>query len=109
MNNEDKKCLNEIYINKGPYPYEEKEKVNFLINRFNNKYSKFFNNKKINESYFDKKELLQKKIKKLLEEHNKISITKDLPIPPIDTNIIYTKINPSKVLLYTMKKIKMIF
>ena len=96
LNNEDKKCLNEIYINKGPYPYEEKEKVNFLINRFNNKYSKFFNNKKINESYFDKKELLQKKIKKLLEEHNKISITKDLPIPPIDTNIIYTKYNPSK-------------
>ena len=73
FNNEDKKCLNEIYMNKGPYSFDDKEKVNFLIKRFNKKYSKFFG-KKIDENYFEKKESLQKKVHTLLEEHNKISI-----------------------------------
>ncbi len=70
FNNEDKKCLNEIYMNKGPYSFDDKEKVNFLIKRFNKKFSKFFG-KKIDENYFEKKELLQKKVYTLLEEHNK--------------------------------------
>ena len=104
FSNEDKKCLNEIYMNKGPYPFDDKEKVNFLIKRFNKKFSKFFG-KKIDENYFEKKESLQKKVHTLLEEHNKISKTKDLPIPPIDTNVIYTKYNPSKdSFIYDEKK-----
>ena len=89
------KCVDDIYINEFIYPFENKEKTQFFIDRFNKEYSNEFG-KKISMDYFEKKSSFTLKYKKLIEEHTKTSITKDLPIPPVDTDIIYTTFNPTK-------------
>ena len=92
----DEKCIDNIYLENGPYPFEDKEKNKVFIDRFNEKYSDEFDGKKIDNSYFESKESFKKKIKTLIEHHKKISITQSLPIPPVDTDILYSTYNPTK-------------
>ena len=90
------KCIDSIYLEDGPYPFDDKEKNKVLIDRFNEKFSSEFSGKKIDNSYFETKESFKKKIKTLIEFHKKISITQSLPIPPVDTDILYSTYNPTK-------------
>ena len=93
-------CVDNIYIKDFSYPFKNKEKTQFFIDRFNKDYSKEFG-KKIDNNYFEKIESFQNKYKKLIETHKKNSLTQNLPIPPVDTDVIYTTFNPTKsVFLY---------
>ena len=97
-NNE--QCVDNIYLQDFPYPFEDKEKTKFFIDRFNKEFSKEFG-KKIDFDYFEKREKFKLNYKKLIETHKKNSLTQKLPIPPVDTDVIYTTFNPTKsVFLY---------
>ena len=88
-------CIDNIYLQDFPYPYENKEKTQFFIDRFNKEYSKEFG-KKIDNNYFEKREKFKLNYKKLIETHKKNSLTQNLPIPPVDTDVIYTTFDPTK-------------
>ena len=93
-------CVDNIYTKDFSYPYENKEKTKFFIDRFNKEFSNEFG-KKIDFDYFEKKEKFKLNYKKLIETHKKNSLTQKLPIPPVDTDVIYTTFNPTKsVFLY---------
>ena len=82
-------CLDKIYYTKGPYAFDEKKKVQYLINRYNKHFKKEFDNKDIDENFFENKKIYREKTKKQIEYYNNISLTKELPIPPVDTDVIY--------------------
>ena len=82
------------------YPFTNKEKTQFFIDRFNKEFLKEFG-QKIDMSYFEKKDSFQNKYKELIENHKRYSITQKLPIPPVDTDVVYTTFNPTKsIFLY---------
>ena len=91
---EKRNCLDKMfYSNKCPNVYNDKEAVNFLINRFNDKFSKIYGN--ISQSYFDSYENIKNGVEKSIEHQKKISLINDLPIPPVDTELIYTSFYPT--------------
>ena len=93
-NSNNYKCLDELYP-QIPNVFETKtDELKYFINRFNNLYSKEFS-KKIDEKYFENSEEIKLTIKKMIEYQNEISIIKDLPIPPVDIDIIYSSYNPT--------------
>lgn len=97
---ENDNCVDKIYLNEFTYPFTNKEKTQFFIDRFNKEFSKEFG-KKIDMSYFEKKDSFQNKYKELIENHKRYSITQKLPIPPVDTDVVYTTFNPTKsIFLY---------
>ena len=95
-NNE--QCVDNIYLQDFPYPFENKEKTKFFIDRFNKEFSNEFKGKKIDFDYFEKREKFKLNYKKLIETHKKKSLTQKLPIPPVDTDLIYTTFDPTKSL-----------
>lgn len=82
-------CLDRIYSEKGPYVFNNKEAVNYLVNRYNKDFAKKIDNNKLSERYFDSFEEIKDGSKQSIEYHNKISLIKDLPAPPVDTDVIY--------------------
>ena len=82
-------CLDRIYSEKGPYVFSNKEAVNYLLNRYNKDFAKKIDNNKLNEKYFESFEEIKAGNKRSIEYHNKISIIKDLPAPPVDTDVVY--------------------
>jgi len=87
LNNEN--CLDNIYSQKGPYVYDNKEALNYLINRYNQQYAPYIDNLYFGYESFETKEQLNNARKISIEYHNKISVIKDLPPPPVDTDLIY--------------------
>ena len=93
-NNIQRKCLDEIYYSdKCPNVYSNQEAVKYLIDGFNKHFSKEYGN--ISESYFESYEEIKKSVKKSIEYHNEINLLKDLPIPPIDTELVYASFYPT--------------
>ena len=91
----DRKCVDEIYYTKGPYPFEaSSEKATYFVNRWNEKYGDTYGKKSVDD-YIPKEEFM-KRTKKQIEYYNEISLTKELPIPPIDTDIIYGNYMPTQ-------------
>ena len=77
-------CLDQIYYSdKCPNVYSNSNAVNFLINRFNNQFAKEYG--KINENYFDSYETIKNGVKNSIEHQKTISLIKELPVPPVDT------------------------
>ena len=87
------KCVDNIYLEDGPYAFGDKEKIQFFIDRFNKNYKDEFG--EIDYSYFESEESFKEKTKTLIEHHKKISKTQNLPIPPVDTDIVYATYNPT--------------
>jgi hypothetical protein len=83
----DSNCLDNIYSKEVPYPFDDKEKTQFLIDRFNEDYEDEYDS--IDKSFFEPLDSIKKRIETIINKYNEISKTKDLPIPPIDTDIIY--------------------
>ena len=82
-------CLDEMYYSdKCPYVYNNSEALKFLIERFNNNFSKEY--EMINESYFDSYQLIKEGIKNSIEHQKEIDLIKELPIPPVDTELVYS-------------------
>lgn len=86
-------CLDSIYT-QAPYPYEVSDKLNNLIKRFNNKHSMTLS-KTIDYSFFESKDKFRQKFPLLLDYHSRISKTKILPIPPVDTLLLFSKFEPT--------------
>ena len=85
-------CVDSLY-NSPPYPYN-KDTIDEFINTFNSKYSKKYKIT-LNRAFFEDEKTFKKKMNLLIEHHNKISKTSSLPIPPIDTTIIYSNFVPT--------------
>ena len=85
-------CLDSLYESP-PYPFEDLEKTDYLIEQFN----KNFGDKlgKIDRTFFESKDSFIKKSKKMIEYHRQTSNLKDLPIPPVDTILIYSNFIPT--------------
>ncbi len=81
------------YSDKCPYVYGNKDAVDFLVKRFNNKFSKEYG--RINNNYFDTHETLRKGVKSLIEHQEKNDLIKELPVPPVDTKLLYGTFNPT--------------
>lgn len=88
------KCLDDIFPEVPCVFDNNKNATDYFIKRFNKKYSKDFN-KNITEEYYDTAEEVNLTIKKMIEYQNKISAIKDLPIPPVDIDIVYSSFNPT--------------
>ena len=93
--NTEKQCLDKLYSKHLIYPYEKSgEKMQYFINKWKeSKYMKTLGD--LNDEYFPDEIKYKASPQKQLDFHEKISITKDLPIPPVDTDIIYAKYNPT--------------
>lgn len=87
-------CLDSLY-QEPPYAYRATAKVQYLIDRFNKNFSGTFG-KTIDASYFESKASFNEKSRKMLEYHNKISVLKGLPIPPVDTTVVYANFLETK-------------
>ena len=88
-NSNNNNCLDNIYSQKGPYAYDNTEAVNYLINRYNKDFAKSIDGQKITQSYFKTKDQVNEGHMKSIEYHDTISIIKDLPPPPVDTDLVY--------------------
>ena len=88
-NSNNENCVDNIYSTKGPYVYDNTEAVDYLIDRYNKDYAKSIDGVKITKSYFETKDFVRQGCKKSIEYNNNISIIKDLPPPPVDTDLIY--------------------
>ena len=87
-------CLDQIYYSdKCPNVYSNTNAVNFLINRFNNHFAKEYG--KIDESYFDSYETIRNGVKNSIEHQNAKGLIKDLPVPPVDTELLYGAFYPT--------------
>ena len=84
--------LDSLYSS-GPFAFDDKNKLNNLTSRYNEKYGSKFG--KIDASYFEKKAEARAKTKALLQHHKKNSVTQSLPLPPVDTTVLYTHFLPT--------------
>ena len=85
---EERKSVEEL-ITKGKFTYGLPE-MNEFITKFNKKYKKYKLDKEINISDFESEEEFRKENLLQIEYYKNISLIQDLPIPPVDTDIIYT-------------------
>ena len=91
-NDSRRNCLDKIYYSdQCPNPFSIKEAVNFLIYRFNdaNEYIPQQNYENIDETYFDVYESIKMGVKKSIEHQKEIDLIKELPVPPVDTDLVY--------------------
>ena len=90
--NPQRNCLDEIfYSNQCPNVYSDLNAINYLIDRFNEK-DEYEN---ITKNYFDNYETIKSGIKKSIEYQNGIDLVKDLPFPPVDTELVYASFFPT--------------
>ena len=89
-NSNNPNCLDNIYSEKGPYVYGNKEAMDYLINRYNQESARYIDGQYLGYNSFQSKEEINQGNKMSIEYQNRISLIKDLPPPPVDTDIIYT-------------------
>ena len=87
LKNEEKTSLDTLFEGHSKYPYDYKE-FNELLDTYNNKYSQKYN-KTLTKDDFETEEEYQKKGKRNMEYVRNYSLIQDLPIPPVDTYILY--------------------
>ena len=92
--NKERNCLDEMYFsNKCPNVYSNTNAVQFLIDRFNKNFANKFGN--INTNYFDSYDTIKTVVKNSIEYQKKIDLIKELPIPPVDTELVYGSFYPT--------------
>ena len=89
-NSNNPNCLDNIYSEKGPYVYGNKDALDYLIRRYNQESARYIDGQYLGYLHFQSKEEINEGNKILIEYQNQISLIKDLPPPPVDTDIIYT-------------------
>ena len=83
----DTNCLDQIYLKEVPYPFDDQEKTQFLIDRFNKKFKKYY--QPIDKNYFEPVDSIKKRIEIIMNKYNEISKTKNLPFPNINIDLVY--------------------
>lgn len=87
-NDSRRNCLDRMYYSdKCPNPYDVKGAVDFLIKRFNKDFKKKYEN--IDKSYFESHEKIREGLKKSIEHQIEKDLIGELPIPPVDTELVY--------------------
>ena len=71
------------------------DELNIFINRFKNRYGKEIDIS--NKTFFETQEEEIEKIKKMIEYQKQKSAIKDLPLPDVDIDIVYSAFNPTLV------------
>ena len=84
---EEKTPLDTIFTNNAKYPYNYDE-FKILLEEYNSKYSEKYN-KVLSKEDFETEEEFQEKGRKSADYVFNNSLFQDLPIPPVDTYIIY--------------------
>ena len=91
-------CLDALYSSdKCPNLYKNTEAVNFLIDRFNKESSGEYG--KISKSYFDSHEKIRKGVKALIDKQKRNDVIGELPVPPVDTDLLYASFAPTHATL----------
>ena len=93
--NSGRNCLDQMYYanNKCPNVLKNIEAVNYLLKRFNDKFSSKFG--EIDSSFFDSYSQIKSGVKALMKRQNDTSLIKDLPLPPVDTDLVYATYAPT--------------
>ena len=93
--NTDKQCLDQVYSDHVLYPFQESnEKLQWFKNRWKDeKYNEIFGD--VDSSFYEPEEKYKATPKKQLDLYEEISITKDMPTPTVDVDIVYSTYNPS--------------
>ena len=99
-------CLEEmISSDKCPNVFSNKEAVSYLLNRFNEGWSSEFGN--ITKNYFESHNKIWQEVKNSISYHSEINMLKDIPIPPVDTDIIYASFSPTtSTLIFNEKNLQ---
>ena len=93
-NDEERNCLDKMYYSdKCPNVYNNPEAINFLLHRFNFWFKEIYGIQ--NEQIFDEHETIRAGVKKLIEHQNEIDLINELPIPPVDTELVYGSFYPT--------------
>ena len=97
-NDKKRNCLDEMYYSdKCPNVFKNKEAVNYLLNRFNNDHSNLGLLSK--SKTFDSYQAIQQGVKHSIFYQKEKSLINDLPIPPIDTDLVYSSFAPTHAAL----------
>ena len=93
---DNRKCLDELFYTKCPYPYKENsEKTKYFIDNYkSNNFKEECGEIKDYQEYPSLKQYMSEP-KKQLKFHNKISLTKDAPVPKVDTDIVFGNFYPT--------------
>ena len=88
-------CLDNMYsaTNKCPYVFKNTEAINYLLNRFNDNFSSQFG--RLDSSYFDSYSQIRDGVKASIKFQDDTSYIKDLPLPPVDTDLVYASYSPT--------------
>ena len=88
-------CLDQMYYadNKCPNVFKNTEAVNYLLKRFNDNFSSKFG--RLDSSYFDSYTQIKSGVKALIKQQDDTSVIKDLPLPPVDTDLVYASYAPT--------------
>ena len=87
-------CLDTIYYSKQcPNVYSNTEATKFMLDRFNSKFSAEYGT--LDESYFDSHETIRAGLKNSIEYQNEKSLIKELPVPPVDVDLLYGSFLPT--------------
>jgi hypothetical protein len=79
--------------NKCPYVFKNTEAINYLLNRFNDNFSSQFG--RLDSSYFDSYSQIRDGVKASIKFQDESSYIKDLPLPPVDTDLVYASYSPT--------------
>jgi len=91
-------CLDEMYYSdKCPNVFKNKEAVNYLLNRFNTDYANLGLLSK--HKTFDSYQEIQLGVRNSIFYQKEKSLINDLPIPPIDTDLVYSSFAPTHAAL----------
>ena len=95
-------CLDRVYSEKGPYAYDNAEAVEYLLNRYNKDFAKTIDGVKLTKSFFETKTQAREGSQKSIDYHSTITLIKDLPAPPVDTDLVYASFanTPAAFILY---------
>lgn len=86
----DSNCIDNIF-SEVPCVYDSfTTEMDNLIKRYNNIYEK-----SISRTDFDSKDEVKQTIQKMIDYQDKSSNINDLPIPPVDIDIVYSSFNPT--------------
>ena len=93
--NSEKQCLDQTYWTHVLFPFDESsEKLQWFKTNWNNEnYNGTFGD--VDSSFYEQEEKYKATPKKQIDYFEEISITKDLPTPTVDVDIIYSTYNPS--------------
>jgi hypothetical protein len=85
------KCIDDIFP-EVRYVYDKyKVEIEDLLRRYNNKYK----NSYLDKSILETKEEVIEIINEMIKYQSENNLIKDLPIPPVDVDIIYSSFNPT--------------